>query len=129
MTDYTQQKISDFADTLSTLEEVVLLQNPSQLEKDGALQRFEYCFELAWKCLKLVLEARGVTPINSPKVAFTQGYLNQLLEDEPLWLTILAYRNKSVHTYDHELAEVVFDRIPEFYRAMHHLLVCLQREV
>ncbi|MCY7350521.1 MAG: nucleotidyltransferase substrate binding protein [Cytophagaceae bacterium] len=83
---------------------------------------------MAWKCLKLVLEERGVTPINSPKVAFTQGYLNQLLDNEPLWLAILAYRNKSVHTYDHELAEVVFERIPEFYRAMHVLLVNLQQE-
>lgn len=127
MTPYLQQKLDDYADALATLHEVVLLTNPSQLEKDGALQRFEYCFELAWKCLKLVLEDRGVAPVNSPKTAFTQGFVNQLLTDESLWLSILAYRNKSVHTYDSNLAKEVFGKIPMFYVAMNELLLALRQ--
>lgn len=127
MTPYIQQKLDDYASALATLHEVVLLTNPSQLEKDGALQRFEYCFELAWKCLKLVLEDRGITPVNSPKTAFSQGFIAQLLTDEPLWLSILAYRNKSVHTYDSDLAEEVFEKIPAFYAAMNELLLRLRQ--
>lgn len=125
MTPYLQQKLDDYADALATLHEVVLLTNPSPLEKDGALQRFGYCFELAWKSLKLVPEDRGITPVNSPKTAFSPGFVAQLLTDEPVWLQILAYRNKSVHTYDSDLAEEVFAKIPAFYAAMNKLLLTL----
>ena len=31
------------------------------LEKEGVIQRFEYCFELAWKTVKDYLEAGGLT--------------------------------------------------------------------
>ena len=31
----------------------------NQLEKEGVIQRFEYCFELAWKTIKDYLEAGG----------------------------------------------------------------------
>jgi hypothetical protein len=30
------------------------------LEKEGVIQRFEYCFELAWKCVKDYLEEGGI---------------------------------------------------------------------
>jgi nucleotidyltransferase substrate binding protein (TIGR01987 family) len=31
----------------------------NQLENEGVIQRFEYCFELAWKTIKDYLEAGG----------------------------------------------------------------------
>ena len=31
----------------------------NQLEKEGVIQRFEYCFELAWKTIKDYLEEGG----------------------------------------------------------------------
>ncbi|MEB3169032.1 MAG: nucleotidyltransferase substrate binding protein [Synechococcaceae cyanobacterium] len=34
----------------------------NQLEKEGVIQRFEYCFELAWKTIKDYLEAGGSRP-------------------------------------------------------------------
>jgi hypothetical protein len=39
-----------------------LVNGPSalnQLEKEGVIQRFEYCFELAWKTTKDYIEANG----------------------------------------------------------------------
>ena len=39
-----------------------LVNGPSalnQLEKEGVIQRFEYCFELAWKTTKVYIEANG----------------------------------------------------------------------
>ena len=32
----------------------------SQLEQEGIIQRFEFCFELAWKTLKDFLEYSGI---------------------------------------------------------------------
>jgi hypothetical protein len=51
MTDYLDAKIATFEQALKTFKDA-LLENPSQLERDGTIQRFEYCFDLAWKALK-----------------------------------------------------------------------------
>jgi predicted nucleotidyltransferase len=37
----------------------------SELERDGAVQRFEYTFELTWKVLKKILAVKGLD-INNP---------------------------------------------------------------
>ena len=34
---------------LSRLEEAVAKKNPTVIEKDGIIQRFEFCFEILWK--------------------------------------------------------------------------------
>ena len=49
--DYLESKLATYEQALKTFEEA-LLENPSQLERDGAIQRFEYSFDLAWKTLK-----------------------------------------------------------------------------
>ena len=34
------------------LREALALKSPTQLERDGIIQRFEFTFELAWKTMK-----------------------------------------------------------------------------
>jgi nucleotidyltransferase substrate binding protein (TIGR01987 family) len=99
----------------------------SQLEKEGATQRFEVAFELAWKTLKDYLEESGVivnpvTPRNVIKEAFTA----KLLEDAQVWIDMMLHRNLLSHTYDSKVFEEVlrtvaeryfsaFDRLHEFF--------------
>ena len=52
------------------------LEQMSELEKEGLIQRFEYSYELAWKTMKDYLEEQGtiinpVTPRNVIKEAFS----------------------------------------------------------
>lgn len=52
----------------------------NQLKKEGVIQRFEYCFELAWKTTKDYMEANGfvfavMTPRQLMKDAIHQRYL------------------------------------------------------
>lgn len=101
--------------------------NLSQLEKEGAIQRFEFAFELGWKTLKDYLEENGlvidpVTPRNVIKEAFGA----KLLDDAQVWIDMMLHRNLLSHTYDFKVFEAVlraveqryypaFDRLHEFF--------------
>lgn len=88
------------------------------LEKEGAIQRFEYCFELAWKCLKDYLEQSGfvfavVTPRQVLKDAFAAG----ILADGQVWVDMLDHRNLLSHTYNSANFEKAVEAIHTRYLA------------
>jgi nucleotidyltransferase substrate binding protein (TIGR01987 family) len=118
---YFEEKLATFEQALKTFKES-LLENPSQLERDGSIQRFEYCYDLAWKTLKHLLEKRGVMDLNSPKSVFVAAYSEKIIDDELIWATIIAKRNLSVHTYNQKLADSLFAELPLYYNAMYLLL-------
>src|SRR5713101_3335814 len=91
----------------------------SQLEKEGAIQRFEVAFELAWKTLKDYLEESGVvvnpvTPRNVIKEAFAAKLL-QDAEDAQVWIDMMLHRNLLSHTYDIKVFEAVLQTVAERY--------------
>lgn len=115
--DYFEDKLETFGQALSTFKEG-LLSNPSMLERDGAIQRFEYCFDLSWKTLKRFLEKRGLIDLNSPRSIFAAAYTENIIDDEQLWATIILKRNASVHTYNQQMANNLFLLLPAYYQAM-----------
>ena len=125
MTTYLSSKIASLEQALKTLE-AALIENPSELERDGAIQRFEYCFDLSWKTLKQYLENIGLMDLNSPRSVFAAAHAEGLLSDEVIWSTIIQKRNASVHTYNQLLAESLFGELPLYYSAMSELLIKLK---
>jgi nucleotidyltransferase substrate binding protein (TIGR01987 family) len=81
MNDYLDEKIATFEQALKTFSEA-LLPHPSQLERDGAIQRFEYCFDLSWKTLKRFLEKSGMVDLNSPRSVFSAAYSEKVIDNE-----------------------------------------------
>ena len=84
----------------------------SDLEREGAIQRFKYTFELAWKLLKDYLEYSGVeidkvTPRNVIKEAFAA----KLIDDGNDWIDMLDARNDMSHMYDVRRFEEVEKKI------------------
>ena len=71
----------------------------SQLEKEGAIQRFEVAFELAWKTLKDYLEENGVVtnPV-TPRNIIEEAFAAKLLEDAQVWIDMMLHRNLLSHT-------------------------------
>lgn len=126
MNNYFEEKLDAFGQALKTLKEA-LLEHPSQLERDGAIQRFEYCFDLSWKTLKHYLEKRGIIDLNSPKSVFAAAYTEKIIDDELIWSTIIAKRNLSVHTYNQKLADSLFAELPQYYEAMYLLLQMMSK--
>lgn len=45
--------------------------------RDGVIQRFEFCVELAWKTLREYLLDQGYTEINSPKSVMKQAFADR----------------------------------------------------
>ncbi|MGI4751758.1 MAG: HI0074 family nucleotidyltransferase substrate-binding subunit [Janthinobacterium lividum] len=125
MNDYFEEKLATFAQALTTFN-AALLVNPSALERDGAIQRFEYCFDLSWKTLKRFLEKRGIINLNSPRSVFAAAFAENIIDDEAIWSDILLKRNASVHTYNQVLAESLFSQLPMFYTAMQDLHIMMQ---
>lgn len=76
--------------------------------RDSVIQRFEFCWELAWKVLKLRLEQLGVVASN-PRDVFKESLSAALIHDGNLWSEAQRMRNLSSHTYDEKLAEQVYD--------------------
>jgi nucleotidyltransferase substrate binding protein (TIGR01987 family) len=106
------ERKADLARAVSRLDEA-LAEPPSDVVRDATIQRFEFCIELTWRALKAWLERQG-NDIGSPRAtlrrAFADGLIPNPAEAEA-WLRMLDDRNLTSHTYDHELAIAVFERI------------------
>ncbi len=71
------------------------------LEKEGSVQRFEYCFELAWKTVKDYLEHGGfVFSTATPRQVLKDAFAVKVLGDGQVWIDMLDHRNLLSHTYN-----------------------------
>lgn len=103
-----KQRFSNFERALGLLGEAFAgdPENLSDLEKEGAVQRFEYTLELAWKTLKDFLEDAGyvLDPV-TPRSVVKQANAAGLLPDGRVWMEMLDLRNLLSHTYDSSVFE------------------------
>ena len=82
------------------------------LEKEGVIQRFEYCFELAWKTVKDYLEASGlVFATVTPRQVLKDAFAAKILKEGPVWMDMLDHRNLLSHTYDSTQFNIALDAI------------------
>ena len=92
----------------------------NDLNRDAAIQRFEFSFELSWKAVQKALRGEGLDAA-SPKSCFREAFrLGWIREEEP-WLAMLEDRNLTSHTYDAKLAESVYRRLPAHLVALRDL--------
>jgi len=75
--------------------------------RDAVIQRFEFCWELAWKALKLRLEQLGIAA-NNPRDVFREALVAGELRNGNEWSEAQKMRNLTSHTYDEELCEEVY---------------------
>ena len=88
----------------------------SDLEKEGAIQRFEYTFELAWKTLKDYLIYSGVVFDQiTPRSVIKQAFAAKIVRDGQTWINMLEQRNLMSHTYNRQTFETVFGSISQEY--------------
>jgi nucleotidyltransferase substrate binding protein (TIGR01987 family) len=82
----------------------------SEFIRDAVIQRFEFCWELAWKTLKLQLAYLGIEA-NNPRDCFQLSLQHNLFIDGNAWSEAQRMRNLSSHTYDEALANQVYQFI------------------
>jgi nucleotidyltransferase substrate binding protein (TIGR01987 family) len=93
----------------------------SDRDKAGAVQAFEYCYELTWKILKKILGQRGIDT-GSPKTTFRAAALDKLIDDPELWFDFQQKRNLTTHTYDEENMEAVLSCFDAFSKELSKLI-------
>jgi len=104
---------------LGTFEEV-LSQPFSLIVRDAAIQRFEFTLEACWKLVQLYLYKKEGLEFNSPK-AIARGLfqINLLTADETsLLISMIDERNLTVHTYNEELANNIFQHLPSYLQLL-----------
>ena len=112
-------KIDELEKAIKTLKDV-FEQEESDLAKDAAIKRFEYCFELCWKSAKVFLSERFGVSVYSPKECFRELAKNKIISDQDveLFLEMTDYRNRVVHTYSQNFADAIYEKIKNSYLAM-----------
>lgn len=111
------KKTVQLSSALKRLEEAIAeyRQTGSKAVRDGALQRFEFCAELAWKAVHDYLEGQGYLDVHSPKAIMRKAYVENLITDEQGWIHLLNARNQTSHLYDDEMADSVYQAVETIY--------------
>jgi nucleotidyltransferase substrate binding protein (TIGR01987 family) len=111
--DRARERLTIAVRALASLGEVALLPMPTAVERDAAIQRFEYSFEATWKAAQRVLLAREGVEVGSPKSAMRAareaGFLSDT--DAAAALAMADDRNLTVHTYNEALARAIYARL------------------
>jgi nucleotidyltransferase substrate binding protein (TIGR01987 family) len=105
-------KLHDLKLALERLKEG-LAEVDNQLEQDGAIKRFEFTFELAWKTIQEYAKYKGLEVV-SPRDAFRVGADLKVIESPEKWFDFLKDRNLSSHIYSEEQAKLIFSHLPSF---------------
>ena len=119
--------LRDLRRAVDRLQEA-LSQPESEYLRDACIQRFEFCFELAWKGIQAVARRYG-QDCPSPRAALSVAFRNGWLSDEATWVAMLETRNLTSHTYREPLALDVYRALPGFAVALDALVEELERRL
>lgn len=128
-----QQRFHSFKKALTKLLEVVenkSLEDLSELEAEGLIQRFEYTYELAWKTLQDLLRYKGYTDIAGPNPVLQQALQDGYINDEDGWRGIKRSRERTSQIYDEATAEEIAKAIFSNYHILFQQLETrLEKEI
>ena len=81
---------------------------------DATIQRFEFCFELAWKLMKAMLDYEGIE-VSSPRGSIREVSKQSMIDSAEDWLYMLEQRNICPHVYSESIAWDIYEKICDKY--------------
>ena len=124
------QRYANFHKACGRLLEVTeadrFMDDLSELELEGLVQRFEYTFELSWKVLQDLLIYKGYEFMMGPNGTLKMALEDGLISDHDGWRKMSKSRNTLSHVYDEE---EVLPIIREIYRSYAPLLKQLDKDL
>lgn len=110
------ERIKDFTNALSRLQEALEKDISDDIIVDGIIQRFEFTFEQSWKAMKLYLEDQGVLDeALAPRSTIKTAFKHRVISDGDIWIEMMLDRNRTSHMYDEDAAREIVKRIKETY--------------
>lgn len=109
-----RERLASTGRALDTLDESLGMPF-SVIVRDASIQRFEYCFESAWKLLQAYLVTHEGLACYSPKQCAREAFRVGLLSEEEAerWLAMADDRNLTSHTYIEAVAKAIFGRLSD----------------
>ena len=107
------ERMNAAARALERLRAITEKETLSDVERDALIQRFEFCFEILWKCGKDYLFAQEGLDAASPKKVIRLLREVGVLDAEETEQALLMAddRNMTARTYDEALAKEMASRI------------------
>lgn len=101
---------------LNKLHELASKTELNDVERDALIQRFEFSFEILWKCAKEYLYVEEGIDAASPKKVIRCCRELGILDEEQTSqaLQMADDRNLTTHTYDESFAKAVVERIRHY---------------
>lgn len=124
---YTAEGI-DYSSLIKARDKFELFRKDMKTERDeaGAVQAFEYCYELSWKTMKRILNSRGLD-CASPKEVFRKAGQEKLIGDPELWFEFQQKRNLTTHTYSDKNMKLVLGVFDTFSDELNKFIDHLER--
>ena len=111
---------------MSRFEEI-LQEKKTDIVRDSAILRFEFTFDVLWKTLKEQLAREKGVIWASPNDCFREAYRVGIGDYSDQWIEVTKQRNEAVHTYKEELAEALYEKLPEFLKLFQELAKALKK--
>jgi nucleotidyltransferase substrate binding protein (TIGR01987 family) len=112
------QRFNNFLKAIQSLRSAqnLALQRPlSELEKQGFIQSFEFCHELAWNTLKDLLEHQGISGMLGSRDVVRESFARGIIRQGDDWMDMIKSRNLSSHTYNQNITEDIVSKIRSTY--------------
>jgi nucleotidyltransferase substrate binding protein (TIGR01987 family) len=117
-----ETKIENLKNAIAKLNEGVEMYNKNkntnlfEMASDSLIQRFEFTYELCWKCMYDFLWSKGVVLKHRyPEAVIKEAFAAKIIDDESVWLDIIKSRNLMSHTYKHADAVKIAKEIASKY--------------
>ena len=95
-----RQRFQNYEKAFQRLKESLEIEKPSELERNGIVQRFEFTIDLAWKVMKDFLEEKGFIFKPSPKDTLRQAASGGFIDYAQELIDGYDIRNDLSHDYD-----------------------------
>ena len=117
------------ARALASFKQLAFIESPNAIERDAAIQRFEYTTEACWKAAQEALLQHFGVEAASPKAVIRAAAQNGLLSepDARAAMGLIDDRNLTSHTYNEALAIALFTRLPGHADIFERLLKGLEK--
>lgn len=101
-----EEQREQFKRALARLHDA-LRQPENEFMRDAIIQRFEFTFEMAWRCLYRYLVSQGERVAQQAFSVLPLAFRSLLIEDAAVWDELRENRNLTSHTYDEKRAIAV----------------------
>lgn len=112
--------IKDLQNANKRLKEAIKA-NPTRMNKDATIQRFEFCFKLSWKTIQAYIRDQGLD-CKSPKNCIREATILELIKGIKNWFKFLDNRNLIAHIYNEKLSDRVYKAAKKFPSEIDNLL-------